>query len=141
MFVNFNVKEENTTMALFGKTKADEANTVDEREAAETELLESAAKRSTKESNRATAEETSTRQAPRRQPRNAAPKAGDEVSVSLRMIYENEDGDRVVPFAMADRNTVLFAPEGSGREERMPLREFLDTHKRLDDVPTVGRNI
>jgi hypothetical protein len=75
-----------------------------------------------------------------------ADKKNKEVTVSLRMIYKNDEtGNMVVPFAMPRRDTVLFAPYGdnvaSGREERIPLKDFLDQHTRMDDEPTVGRNI
>lgn len=66
----------------------------------------------------------------------------EETAVSIRMIYENkETKEKVTPFAMANRDTVLYAPVGSGREFRMALKDFLEQFKRLDDEPTVGRNI
>lgn len=108
---------------------------------------------SAKASNAGTAEETKTADAERRPSRASAKAASsqDEVTVSLRMIYERKrestregEPERVVPFAQPDRDTVLYAgydaPAG-GREFRMSKVDFLDLYKRVDDEPTVGRNI
>ena len=68
----------------------------------------------------------------------------EAVTVSVRMIYENreDDGERVSPLLWNKiGDYVVYAPVGSGREFRLPTKEFLDKFKLLPNVPTVGRNI
>jgi len=64
--------------------------------------------------------------------------------VNVRRIYQDsEDKDNKVSPLLWDKikDTVIYAPVGSGREFRLSTKEFLNRFTLMPNEPTVGRNV
>lgn len=62
-------------------------------------------------------------------------KPDEIVTVTLRKMHQakEDNKDRVTPFHL-DNGVVFYAPEGSGREYRLDLVDFLDKYELADDA-------
>lgn len=73
-------------------------------------------------------ENTSTRKT------TAAAAETEVVTVAVHRLHEEKaTGDRVIPF-FVENDVVRYAPEGSGREFRTSVRDFLDRFQVIDEA-------